>query len=120
MVDCLRGIVFGLQLGLAAGRCIHTNQPAALFDVVELARAYSRMSIGTVKHLEPNKGYEHTYQAHKIEHIGPAHGLRDPTHDRREQNSRKVLCRVENRASRSTLIGREPRSANARISWERR
>ena len=42
--------------------------------------------------------------AHEIEHVGPAVGVGDPAHDRREQHRGEVLRRVEDRRRRAALV----------------
>ncbi|MNC23190.1 hypothetical protein D3C75_712060 [compost metagenome] len=99
---------------------IHVDQRTARFNVLQFFLVYAWMVVRLMNHFEPHEANNDTQPAHKEEHMRPAHFVRQPTHDWREDNGGEILCGVKNRDRRAAFLCREPRCDDSAVAGEGR
>ena len=103
---------------LRATLLIHVDQRPAFGDIVQLFLVHARVVVRIVDHFQPHKADHNPQPAHKEEHMRPTHLMRQPAHDRRENNGGKVLGGVKNRYRCPPLLRREPGGDDPAVAGE--
>ena len=106
--------------GAARAGQVQVHQRPALPDVRQLPGADARMRARAVDQRKPQGSHQYPERAHAIEHAGPAVGVRQPAHQRREHDGGEILGGVENGRRRAALHRREPGRDDPRIGRKRR
>ena len=102
---------------LRAALLIHVDQRPAFGDIVQLFLVHARVVVRIVDHFQPHKADHNPQPAHKEEHMRPTHFMRQPAHDRRENNGGKVLGGVKIDTA-VPLLRREPGGDDPAVAGE--
>ena len=113
------------QLGPESGgafvlRGVHVDQRAAILDVVELRLVDPWMILRPMDRLDPDQTHDDPKRAHDEEDAAPAELMRDPTHQRGEQDGCEILSRVEEGGGGAALVPGKPGRHDAGVGGKGR
>ena len=94
------------------------HQTAAAFDGLDFGVRDARMLLYAVNVREPDQCQCEAQHAHEPEATLPAVRMNDPSEDRREDQQREILRRVENCGGSPSLRGGKPGGDDAAVSGE--